>query len=874
MKYIVSFFIVFFSIYFSSAIQAQGTDAKQIARDLYLELHAGDYEKAYHTANLLRRKVSTNLILGSCLYGEYARLCLEESLPCGDEELRQFLDMYKYSYISTPIKYIRQLDELSRYFYNKQDSKSAIIVFETLLESDDILSPEEHVKYLCGKGWAYNYCKEPYKAYKSFALSVDYAKERFGIFSEQYAKSLNGLAYECQYLHKNNLPYYLQLADIYKTLYGENAYVVAINYDNIGGRLIKECHNPDSALFYHQKAISILKEMECPPKDIMKCLSNMGVCYSYLGNEQKALECYKSALLYDCGSTLLYNIAHIYKKQGEIDTAFEYINQMDSIWRTDHYGSFVAECYAAKGDLKNFIHYYTCELNFFKDVWRNNFLQMIGSERQSFLYDGYNCDFDPLFVIAEQYKNNEAAKICFDYLLAIKSLSLSFDQHIKDIVHASNNLDLKAEFNEMIRLRNLAKYDNSVLRIAQNSEELFLQHLQELTDYTELLDITSTDVSRSLQKQDVVIEFYNADEHDENNLYALVLTSDNIVNIYKVGPSDSIDETIIWKTLLNAIKPYKNIYFSADGIVNLLPMESASIDGEYLSDHYNIFRLSSSRQLALRRLCRDNTNQYVLYGGLDYSCESTASTKTLRNNSDAETNNTLLEKLRGADLEIQELPGTLIEVNDIAKTIKRYNKLADTKTLIGQKGTESSLKQLSGKKVNLLHLATHGFYYGDKTKAVVNNVNYDEERIIGMEDIILTNSGLYMSGAEYSLNNSCDEYNDGILTSFEVSTLDLRGLNLVTLSACETGLGNITSDGVFGLQRGFKKAGANSILLSLWKVDDEATCKLMTEFYSNWIGKKMTKHGALEAAKKTVRETPGWEDPKYWASFILLDGLD
>ena len=96
----------------------------------------------------------------------------------------------------------------------------------------------------------------------------------------------------------------------------------------------------------------------------------------------------------------------------------------------------------------------------------------------------------------------------------------------------------------------------------------------------------------------------------------------------------------------------------------------------------------------------------------------------------------------------------------------------------------------------------------------------------------------------------------------------------MTLSACETAKGDITGDGVFGLQRGFKKAGANSIIMSLWKVDDEATCKLMTEFYSNWLEENMSKYLALEAAKKTIRETEGWEDPKYWASFILLDGLD
>ena len=99
---------------------------------------------------------------------------------------------------------------------------------------------------------------------------------------------------------------------------------------------------------------------------------------------------------------------------------------------------------------------------------------------------------------------------------------------------------------------------------------------------------------------------------------------------------------------------------------------------------------------------------------------------------------------------------------------------------------------------------------------------------------------------------------------------------MVVLSACQTGQGDITGDGVFGLQRGFKKAGVQSILMSLWKVDDEATCLLMTEFYRHWIGEKKTKHYALELAKQTVRshKEKGWDDPKYWAAFILLDGLD
>ena len=117
--------------------------------------------------------------------------------------------------------------------------------------------------------------------------------------------------------------------------------------------------------------------------------------------------------------------------------------------------------------------------------------------------------------------------------------------------------------------------------------------------------------------------------------------------------------------------------------------------------------------------------------------------------------------------------------------------------------------------------------------------------------------------------------NDGILTSQEISQLDLRGLDLVVLSACESALGDIDNGGVYGLQRGFKKAGANTILMSLDKVDDEATKLLMVEFYKNLMSGK-SKHQSLKAAQHHLRqvENAKYNNPKYWASFIMLDGLN
>ncbi len=137
----------------------------------------------------------------------------------------------------------------------------------------------------------------------------------------------------------------------------------------------------------------------------------------------------------------------------------------------------------------------------------------------------------------------------------------------------------------------------------------------------------------------------------------------------------------------------------------------------------------------------------------------------------------------------------------------------------------------------------------------------------------MTRSGLFLSGANLSLsgqelpNNTCD----GILTAFEISKLDLSSVDLAVLSACKTGLGEVKSgEGIYGLQRGFKKAGVQSIVMSLWEVDDDATQKLMAEFYENYLSGK-SKRESLLKSQKEVRETPGWEDPVYWAGFILLD---
>ena len=183
------------------------------------------------------------------------------------------------------------------------------------------------------------------------------------------------------------------------------------------------------------------------------------------------------------------------------------------------------------------------------------------------------------------------------------------------------------------------------------------------------------------------------------------------------------------------------------------------------------------------------------------------------------------------------------------------------------------LKSLSGKGVSTLHIATHGFYNEEPAG------NVDLNKTLNGEDKALHRSGLLMAGAGNDVYDFDSPIDDGLLTAAEIAPLDFRGLDLVSLSACQTALGDISSDGVMGLQRGFKKAGAESILMSLYKVNDFATQLFMTEFYRS-LTDGATKLQSLAAARRCLADyvdTDGnrpFNTPFHLNAFILLDALD
>lgn len=442
-------------------------------------------------------------------------------------------------------------------------------------------------------------------------------------------------------------------------------------------------------------------------------------------------------------------------------------------------------------------------------------------------------------------------------------------------------------------------YDSRFLKIKESVDSTeyqnYLTKTNDSEEYTKSLGMTWQDVQEAMHVDDIAVEFVQyVDNHyimdinygdasplrneiydllDKPNIGALILKKngvphfvhicnrDSLQSVLKNTPNDDYSNSLVYNTVWNKIemeaKGCKNIFFSPVGLFHTLAIESLlDENGNTIGDKFNVYRLTSTRSIVSRD--EEKVNLYSLFGGLKYDLTENEWMETNDFNAGERGGDMEISSLdRQAFFKLQNLPGSLNEVNSIADILRKQNKEVHLRT--NQFGSEESLVDECHKSTNVLHLSTHGFCDVEKN-----------------DKSAMDKCGLFMSGASYALNNGCaiEGHRDGILLAREISELDLHSVNLVVLAACQTGLGNVTPDGVFGLQRGFKLGGAKSIIMSLWKVDDNATCKLMVEFYSNWISKKMTKHQAFEAAKKTVRETKGWEDPKYWAAFILLDGID
>ena len=228
--------------------------------------------------------------------------------------------------------------------------------------------------------------------------------------------------------------------------------------------------------------------------------------------------------------------------------------------------------------------------------------------------------------------------------------------------------------------------------------------------------------------------------------------------------------------------------------------------------------------------------------------------------------------MRAISWNLEYLPGSEQEVDSISKTCENAN--WPCKVLKGKFGTEKSFRSVEHNPIGTIHLSTHGFTL-DEEASLYKIIMHNNPQIHSLKDYLLSSGGIIFAGANIALNGEKQNSNtnDGIILGSDVYKMNFKNIDLVVLSTCSVLRGKRHYDRTWNLITALKLAGVKSIMFSLWNVSDEATASLMAEFYKNWIS-GMKKNVALEEAKRYIRSFEKWKDPKYWASFVLLDSTE
>jgi CHAT domain-containing protein/tetratricopeptide (TPR) repeat protein len=323
----------------------------------------------------------------------------------------------------------------------------------------------------------------------------------------------------------------------------------------------------------------------------------------------------------------------------------------------------------------------------------------------------------------------------------------------------------------------------------------------------------------------------------------------------------------------------RQVFLSPEGNLNLLPFEALKgPEGRYLIEDYRFSYLTTGRDVLRFNQEREKSEGVVVMADPDFDLSLEAregKANGMVAASPGPEGETQARTRSMGSLYFSPLPGTREEAEWVARELEKSGE--KVKLYEGEGALEDVLKK--EKAPRILHLATHGFFFPEEDVPVSEtrgSMFAEEEgrnrgRSLGAERVEnpMLRSGLAMAGANVAVRQGMarPQIEDGLLSAYEVSGLNLTGTELVVLSACETGIGDLrVGEGVFGLRRAFIQAGAKSLVVSLWKVEDRATSELMREFYRGM--REMDKGEAMRQAKLKLKETRS--HPFFWAPFVLM----
>ncbi len=514
-------------------------------------------------------------------------------------------------------------------------------------------------------------------------------------------------------------------------------------------------------------------------------------------------------------------------------------------------------------------------------------------------YDNYH-SFVKLLNEKTPVLYGNAAVQAYNNLLFTKSIALKGTQKRKEAFLKTNDAAVTKLYDAWIEkkqqlIRQYMKKDNpSETDTSSRVNETLLKSLQnevnqlenELTvkakDFKKLLKLNPPDwkeVKEKLKEGEAAIEIVRFQWRDQvyysDTAYyaAYIITKDSqypevvylpdaaadmdnkFYKLYKnnirLKLNDKESYNHYWKAISEKLNNISKIYFSPDGIYHLININTLKnpVTNKFIVDELEIHSTTSTADIAFSTAGEDAIGNAVLFGRPTYKTNNELIVSAGTN----ETTRSFVNNFRNNS--VTDLPGTEEEVLAIKKELEL--KKIGVMQYVKEQATEDKMYQLNSP--GILHIATHGYWSGAGENAT------DGYRVFNA----MVNSGLLLTGVVnyYSSNTYPDTY-DGILTAYEAQNLNLDKTSLVVLSACETSLGYLDAgEGVYGLQRAFRAAGAGSVITSLWKVDDNATKDFMITFYQHFLQTK-DKSAAYQVAQKTIKEK--YKHPYYWGAFVMV----
>jgi CHAT domain-containing protein/tetratricopeptide (TPR) repeat protein len=684
--------------------------------------------------------------------------------------------------------------------------------------------------------------------------------KKLGFQHSDYVSSLNSLAllYKNLGQHEKAESLYLDAKEITKISFGENHPAYAVVLNNLAA-FYKSLNQYAKAESLYLRAKDINKESlgENHPNYLV-CLDNLGFLYGDMNRYVEAEKFFSEER-----NTVLKNSISVLNSLSEKEK-----------------GNYVAH-------------------NLFLNNCDNSFIHSYPEASPLFYCENYNLQ------------------------LFLKSLSLTSTRSVIDAVESSNDTTLHNVFYRWKRNKSLlskqyaipvANRSTDLKQMEDQTEELEKELTRRSSSFRQQqqnLQIKIADIQKRLGPDEAAIEFVNFRLYEkkwtDSMIYAayvlrkndqapifvplceekqlsgfLTGSTNSPGNVKALYRSEPIDEgpvsyapgdsvySLVWKPLLPFLSGINKISYSPSGLLNRVAFQALQTpDSQLLIDKYELNQYISTRQLAIDEPeSKNKKNSIVLFGDCAFTLDSPFLIKNIP--ATHEVSNIYSENVNRSENKgsWQQLDGTASEINQIKKLFGE-NKI-DTISFSQQRATEERLKSLSGNSPKILHLATHGFFLPDPVQKKKQEFEGSTTNTFKLSDDPMMRSGIILAGANrvWSGLPPIDGIEDGIVTAYEIAQLDLRNTDLVVLSACETALGDIRgTEGVFGLQRGFKLAGVKSLLLSLWKVPDKETSELMTAFYRYYING----NSARVALRKAQMEMKQKYRPYYWAAFVLVE---